>query len=149
MNRPPVVKQFCRSELTPDQIHFVVRLDHHCAVRMSHLLALYAEARYDFPQLAPEMIKATHYDGNYISGYFGIEFTLCGVEPPCFCLVALPERFCRGVQAGGCLALCPSVAAGHEQRNNQGCPHRSCSFYHCSLHNIARYSGPSVICCLL
>jgi hypothetical protein len=80
MNRPPV-KQFCRSELTEGQIHFVVRLDH-CGSLLSYFLELYAEAERDFPQLTPETVKAVHYGGDRISGYFGIEFTLNGVGPP-------------------------------------------------------------------
>lgn len=80
MERRPI-KQFCRSELTPGQIHFVVRLDHYGS-RLSYFLALYAEARSDFPQLAPETVKVIQYGGDRISGYFGIEFTLNGVEPP-------------------------------------------------------------------
>ena len=80
MNRPPI-KQFCRSDFTEGQTHFVVRLDHYGS-QLSYFLALYAEARRDFPQITPEMVRVVQYGGDRISGYFGIEFTLSGVEPP-------------------------------------------------------------------
>ena len=77
MNQP--IKQYCKSELTPGQIHFVLRLEH--VTRLSHVLALYAEAKRDFPSITPDTVQPVCYGSDILSVRFGIEFTLCDAPP--------------------------------------------------------------------